>query len=545
MIALVLVLGGLNACKKEILPESVQDTKTGNMIASDREGENLIDTLTTFSLPNAPDLMNKRRAIAYAFSKELHANVAFRNFMYDQLKPNGYRFKEIVIGLFKQKTFENTTIEGIINQRLRELQFYAAEVNPLETILQNDKLLTIWLPHEFIHSMPEDVFTTAFPIVVDDTDEKNLFGAGMVAESSNPNSLFAFHVSEAKNYELLNMATGEYEDMNINFSDYHGFTIDECLAVKNHLDAIADYTYTPGLKLIDPVDDVYLIKESNCGEEPPVIEEDPEINSTPPLADYECHRASFELKVRGNFSKHSNHFVNMSLASLAALDLIESHPCNAWLQNGTRPFQFNWVYAVGGVIQDQPRNKVIPVYKTQLVRLESRWEKRWRLFWGTYYVRVLTGGRTLLTHQFESPIPVFSPTPSDNHWRPQSNGDMVKVDVKLAHFGACSNTSQTATSDSYKIGTSVKFGFPKLGTNVNGEVVGTFEETSSQTKTVTFQINATAVYDLGRTEFTYCQPYPTLTAPPPAVPDGRGGPSWVFTGSTGSVVMRMDAPWFD
>ena len=120
---------------------------------------------------------------------------------------------------------------------------------------------------------------------------------------------------------------------------------------------------------------------------------------------------------------------------------------------------------------------------------------------------------------------------------------MVRVDVKVAHLGSCSNTNQTATTESYKISGSVKFGFPKIVTNIlTGDVTGGFEQTSSQTKTVSFQIAAPAVYDLGRMEFEYCQPYPWVLGPPPA---SAWREHWDIPGSTGTIIMNLRSPWFN
>ena len=526
---LVVVLAGLNACKKDTSAFSDH----GNQPVTERSDDEFGATFSAFSLSDASGLMDKRRAVAYAVSKEMALNPAFMNLVYAQLQPNAYRFKEIILGQFKNQLIQNQTVEALLNQRLQELPAYANNLSPLEGIISYDKLLTIWLPHDFIYSIPDSAFSQAIPIIVDDAAGSNLFHSGEVSTYGDESSLFAFHVSEARNHKLLNITSLKYEDTNTDFFDYHKFDLSDCQGVKSHVESIQDYAYAPGLKLINPIDDIQNMMGSLCVNEPPV----PPVTEAPPMPPptvYECQRASLELKLRGNFSKHSNKFTGFRVSNLAAFDLIESHPCNDWLINGTRPFEFTWAYAVGGEAQPQPRNKRFACYKTQLLREHIVYQARWKwVKWRFVLIlEVKSRTRELLFFPFPTPPNVFSESPAGNHWTPQNNGNIVRVDAKLVHLGACGTGTTTATS--HTIEGSIKFGLP-----IVKDGVGTFEETRSESKTATFTITATAVYDLGRTEFEYCQEYEPL-GPPPVFPT-----NWNFIGSTGLIDLTLSAPWFN
>lgn len=524
-----------HSCQKDLTSDvPIEDTFSST---NSRENED-IGTFRSVSITDAQTITNKRKAVAYAISKEISINPAFRNFLYSQFAPNQYRFKEVVLGAFKDKLVNSVSVGSLLNTRLKELPIFQSEVSPLETILAQDKLLTLWIPHEYAYSLQDEVWSSLLPIYVDNISDSNFYLTDKVTDLNTTEELFMLHLSEAKNFKLLNLSTGFYPALDANFTAFHGFGIQDCQAVYSHLSSLPDYPYAPGYKLVDPVDDVYIIS-NQCGS--PNIPEEETGNFPPPENEYECQRASFQLKLRGEFNNNSNHFVNMRLASNAAKDLLDSHPCNKWLQNDVRPFQFNWAYAKGGEIQDQPRNKVEPVYRTQLVQKNYKWVKK--TFLGiTIGWTLVYFGETLLTHNFPISHAVFSEAPADNHWTPQGNGDIVRVDVKVAHLGTCTNTSQTASTESYKISGSVKFGLPKVENLGTGEVVGGFEQTSSQTKTVTFQISAPAVYDLGRMEFEYCQPYPGVYGPPPASAS-RG--NWNIPGTTGTIIMNLRSPWFN
>ena len=79
------------------------------------------------------------------------------------------------------------------------------EVFPLEAILAEDKLLALWIPHEYAYSLEDAVWSSILPIYVDNISDNNFYLTDKVTDLNTTEELFMLHLSEAKNFKVVSI----------------------------------------------------------------------------------------------------------------------------------------------------------------------------------------------------------------------------------------------------------------------------------------------------------------------------------------------------
>ena len=201
----IIILSGtffFHSCQKDLTSDLPIE---GTFSSTDSRENEDIGTFRAVSITDAQTITNKRKAVAYAISKEIANNTTFRNFLYSQFAPNQYRFKEVVLGAFKDKLVNGVSVGTLLNTRLKELPIFQNEVFPLEAILAEDKLLALWIPHEYAYSLEDAVWSSILPIYVDNISDNNFYLTDKVTDLNTTEELFMLHLSEAKNFKVVSI----------------------------------------------------------------------------------------------------------------------------------------------------------------------------------------------------------------------------------------------------------------------------------------------------------------------------------------------------
>jgi len=296
---------------------------------------------------------------------------------------------------------------------------------------------------------------------------------------------------------------------------------------------LSGYELMPQYKLVHIVDDVQNVFNENCvNPEMPVAVEDQASGG------HECPRASYELKLKGDYNHHANYFLGFRLNNLAAFDHISAFPCSAWSGNGVRAFRFSWLVATNGVVEDEERSYIAYCYSSQLVKTTVISTSHWIIapYLSGYPLQIILKKKVHVTRELLSYrlpetnlYPVFADSAIDNHWKPDRNADIAYFDAVLVHFGMCAAINNAITTHQYQVGGTFNFKIPSADP-VTGSI--NFQVTNTTKKTVTYQMNAGATYHLGNTRLEYCHPY--------ASPH-----RWHQFSSTGTVTLEFWAPWYN
>lgn len=523
------------SCRKDWLNES--SNLNDRLNSSLRSGEVIEGDFNfyPFDIPSGTlmSVEEGRKALAYAVSSEMFHNIAFRDTIYSIFCPDSVRYKEVVFGSVRNRTIPTLeggstvtkTISTLLNERLRQLSIFSAVPDPLEHILENDELVSLWFPNHLIHTFRDSLFDNYLPIIYSNL----IFVEGWASEleEESVNKVVGLRISEAPMYRLYDPVNKRYHPGNVAFEDMHGYTPDICQELSQHLDNLPYYELSPNFKLVHVVDDVQKFYANECSSSPP-------IPLSSQLNNYSCPRAEYELKIIGDYNKNANYFNAFELASPAAFDHISSHPCNQWYSNKTMAFRFTWLPAVDGEPIDQPYHHLVHCYSTDLMATTYSYIRVTppRLPFPFYFPVIKTViSKNIKTYWFpEGPRVVFSNDEAKNHWKLDKNGDGVFFSAKIVHFGSCTGSNQQTTTHSFQIGGKFDFKIPKIELPVGIN----FEYKYSRQKVVTYQITASDTYDLGNANLEYCHPY---------VPgSGNRFLQWI---STGTVILRFRSPWYN
>ncbi|MBL7796254.1 MAG: hypothetical protein JNJ90_07105 [Saprospiraceae bacterium] len=460
--------------------------------------------------------------------------------MYNLLAPNEVRYKEILLGTFKNQAIScetgsgtvNKTVQELLNDRLRQLEAFANTSNPLAVLLEQDKMVCLWFPNEYINTVEFDVFQDAMPVISSENSSNRMFLGKKHGEIPESDTYMGLHVSEAQVNLLYNTTTQTYFNGSIPFADMHGFQVNSCSQVAGILANLPEYELQPGHKVVNILEDVQPPYANNCLN--PDIPAQVSDRNGP---DYACPRGEYELKLQGNYDKHANFFTGFRLNNLAAFDQINAHPCNEWNAQGVRAFMFKWLVANNGEVENTAREHIVHCYQADLIKITVKFIPVYFTYYSTfgfpitkmlYVKKEVTRELRAFTFPEPKPVPIFSSAEENNHWKPNSNGDVVWFDAHLVHFGPCTATNSTLTTQQYQIGGGFKFKIPFIDTEGNLS----FQTINTVQKTVSYQISAGANYYLGNTKLEYCQPYDHPW-------------KWLQSSSTGSVTLQFYCPWYN
>ncbi|MFN0016598.1 MAG: hypothetical protein ACKVU2_18815 [Saprospiraceae bacterium] len=547
LIATLLSLLAVAACNKDSILDRFGSGNDSSTSARSEEATELDIPLTDYTLSASTPLSVKegRKALAYAVSAEMLANPNFRTALYGLLSPNQVRYKEILLGTFKNQVIAcetsgatvNKTVQELLNDRLIQLEAFATTLNPLGVLLAQDKMVCLWFPNEYINSDVPNMFQDAMPVITSENNANLMFLGKKKGEITESDAYMGLHVSEAQVNLLYNPTTQTYYNGSIPFAEMHGFQANSCTQVASILANLPEYELQPGYKVVNILEDIQAPYANNC-----VNPDVPTQVSDRNGPDYACPRGEYELKLKGNYDKHANFFTGFRLNNLAAFDQINAHPCNGWNAQGVRAFMFKWLVAIDGQVEDVAREHLVHCYQSDLIKITVTFIPVY-YYHQNYSIGMPVGPpikkllykkkevtRELRTFAFPepSPLPVFSRSEENNHWKPNSNGDVVWFDAHLVHFGPCTATNSTVTTQQYQIGGGFKFKIPLIDTEGNLS----WQTTNTVQKTVTYQITAGANYFLGNTKLEYCQPYDNPT-------------KWSQSNSTGTVTLLFDCPWYN
>lgn len=522
----------ISGCKKDLFQDAT--SYKSNVIPRSGDLEENFN-FQAYDIPiGTPMSVEKRReALAYALSSEMFHSPAFREALYASFAQNEVRYREVVLGVFKNITIDHgttvsKTVAEILNERLKELSVFSNSSDPLAQILTEDKLVSVWFPNYLIYTLRDSLFDDCLPVIYGNL----MFIGGHFSElEGDANKIVGLRISSAPVYRLYDPLSKRYYPEDISFKDVHGYLPDECQAVAQHLHSLPYYNLAPGYKLVHIIDDIQSVYASECNTSLnfPLSAE---------LSGYSCPRAEYELKIIGDYSKNANIFYGFDLSSPAVFDHLMSHPCNNWYKNGTMAFRFTWLPAVDGEPLDYAYNHLVHCYSTDLVKTTYSIEITFITLPSPFnifpvripIIRNLVSKETSTYYFPDGPRVVFSNDERKNHWKLEKNADGVFFDAKMVHFGICTANNQQTTTHSFQIGGKFDFKIPEV--LPSGSV--SFEDKYSRQKVVNYQITAGDVYDLGNARFEYCHPY---------VPgSGNRFLQWI---STGSVILRFRSPWYN
>lgn len=532
----ILVLS-ISGCKKDLFQDVISYSESNVVPRSGDLGENFNFQVYDIPIGTPMSVEKRREALAYALSSEMFHNPAFREALYASFVQNEVRYKEVVLGVFKNVTIStldngmsvSKTVAEILNERLKELSVFSNSSDPLAQTLIEDKLVSVWFPNHLIYTLRDSLFDDYLPVI----HESLMFVGGYFSElGEDANKIVGLRISSAPVYRLYDPLNKNYYPEDISFKDVHGYLPDECQALAQHLQSLPYYDLAPGYKLVHIVDDVQSIYSSECNTLSI-------FSLSAELGGYSCPRAEYELKIIGDYDKNANIFYGFDLSSPAVFDHLMSHPCNSWYKNGTMAFRFTWLPAVDGEPLDYAYNHLVHCYSTDLVKTRYSIEITFINLpfspFNTFPVRIpiiqnLVSKETS-TYSFpDGPRVVFSNDEQKNHWKLEKNADGVFFEAKMVHFGVCTANNQQTTTYSFQIGGKFDFKIPKI--LPSGSV--SFEDKYSRQKVVNYQITAGDVYHLGNARLEYCHPY---------VPgSGNRFLQWI---STGSVILRFRSPWYN
>jgi len=545
LLTVLLGLLAISACQKEIISDRIGGS-TSRPPDSAVDIPELTVSLTDYLLPASTFLsvQEGRKALAYAVSAELLDNPDFRTTVYGMLAPNESRYKEILLGTFKNRmvsyadngSIVNKTVQELLNDRLRQLNAFVGAPDPLGDLLAQDNMVCLWFPNKYIHTLEPAVFEDALPVISSENHEHWMFLGKKKGELPESDSYVGLHISEAQANLLYRPATQTYGKGNIPFEAMHGFGASEHAQVAARLESLPEYALQPGFKVVNILDDVQALCASKY-ESPDLLLQVPDRDDP----SYECSRGEHELKLKGNYSKHVNYFQGFRLNNLAVYDQISAHPCDSWSGNELRSFMFKWLVAANGDVQDSLRQCVAHCYPTDLLHITVQVTpvyytyttyspfgfpvKQTKLLYKTKEV-----SRELKTYHFPELVlpPIFSAVPAENHWKPDVHGDAVWFDAVFVNFNPCQIGNTPVVTAPYQLGGSFYFKKPVLDSDGKLD----WQPIKTVSKTVDYQITAGASYYLGRTRLEYCQSY--------YLPS-----KWNQRSSTGSVVFEFYAPWFN
>lgn len=198
---------------------------------------------------------------------------------------------------------------------------------------------------------------------------------------------------------------------------------------------------------------------------------------------------------------------------------------------------FKWLVANNGEVENTAREHIVHCYQADLIKITVKFIPVYFTYYSTfgfpitkmlYVKKEVTRELRAFTFPEPKPVPIFSSAEENNHWKPNSNGDVVWFDAHLVHFGPCTATNSTLTTQQYQIGGGFKFKIPFIDTEGNLS----FQTINTVQKTVSYQISAGANYYLGNTKLEYCQPYDHPW-------------KWLQSSSTGSVTLQFYCPWYN
>ena len=245
LIASILALLAVAACNKDSIFDRFGSSKDASATNRSEETTELDVPLTDYTLSSSTPLSKQegRKALAYAVSAEILDNPNFRTTLYNLLAPNEVRYKEILLGTFKNQTIAcetgsgtvNKTVQELLNDRLRQLEAFANTSNPLAVLLEQDKMVCLWFPNEYINTVEFDVFQDAMPVISSENSSNRMFLGKKHGEIPESDTYMGLHVSEAQVNLLYNPASQTYYNGSMPFADMHGFQANSCTQVASLL----------------------------------------------------------------------------------------------------------------------------------------------------------------------------------------------------------------------------------------------------------------------------------------------------------------------
>ena len=476
------------------------------------------------------------KAIGYAFSKLLHDEPTFKQYLLTNLvretivnKGTNVNINDFTNQGGSPPTYISTPSSRLkdlllydiviadpvkkvkINNILKQLPIFVPISDPVQYLLDIDPLIAVNMPSDIVSScnfldIQANHPDIEFPIIVLDYEENNEHGyinGEINIEQINNYYTCGFYVSTAIYYILANptnLSTCESNQLTSIF----GSDIMNCVQVKNQIQSKGSFGNT-NCVLVDKYSDVLSVYYNNCNN----IQYGPSGESGPtgPLGPssvlgIDCPRAIVGEEKEKNWN-YLNIVQNISWATHFYYD---NQPCPPYNQELDFHFYFVKNYLLNGITQAKPSNEFM--LRAQLINpgLGKRIPLFWELFGLKVHITPKITPETVLDQSLWEVMPSINPIPmaqelfsnnkEDNNWTPENQGSMVDIVWHEADSQTCNNNQSTSISQSYQF---------SYSTGVTPSGTGSVQWNENQTSMNSYSISAAAEVRIGVFQLTYCQ----------------------------------------